>query len=140
MKNLLNNILGYSLDEEQRRVVYDTSKHTIVIAGAGSGKTLTIIGKIRYLIEEKNIKEDEILCISFTKEASTSLKEKLKKYYNYDIEVYTFHKLSLEIIKEYSTVDYNIVPSNLLDYIAEEYFYSIIKNNKNSMKRLLKYL
>ena len=139
MKNLLDDILGYSLDEEQRQVVYDSSKHTIVIAGAGSGKTLTIVGKIRYLIEEKNIKENEILCISFTREASKSLKKKIKIYYNYDIEVYTFHKLSLEIIKEYSNIEYSIVPSNLLDYITEEYFYSIIKNNKNSMKRVLKY-
>ena len=98
MKNLLDNILGYSLDEEQKQVVYDFSKHTIVIAGAGSGKTLTIVGKIRYLIEEKNIKENEMLCISFTREASKSLNKKIKSYYNYDIEVYTFHKLSLEII------------------------------------------
>jgi len=130
MKNLLDDVLGYCLDCEQRQVVYDNSKHTIVIAGAGSGKTLTIIGKIRYLIEEKNIKEDEILCISFTKEASTSLKNKLKKYYNYDIEVYTFHKLSLEIIKENSNSEYSITPANLLDYITEEYFYIIKKNKK----------
>lgn len=139
MKNLLDDVLGYSLDVEQRKVVYDNSKHAIVIAGAGSGKTLTIIGKIRYLIEKKNIRENEILCISFTREASLSLKKKLKDYYNYEIEVYTFHKLALEIIKECTNTNINVTPSNLLEYIAEEYFYSLIKNNDKNMKRLLQY-
>lgn len=139
MKNLLDDVMGYSLDDEQRYVVYDNSKHTLVIAGAGSGKTLTIIGKIRYLIEEKQIKKEEILCISFTREASSSLKEKLKAYYNYDINVYTFHKLSLEIIYENTNDNVNVASSNLLDYITEEYFYSLIKINGNSMRRVLKY-
>ena len=46
----------------------------LVLAGAGSGKSLTIIGKIRYLIEFKKIKPEEILCITFTREATESLK------------------------------------------------------------------
>lgn len=139
MKDLLDDVMGYSLDDEQRRVVYDNSKYTIVIAGAGSGKTLTIIGKIRYLVEIKKINIKDILCISFTKEASNSLKTKLKDYYNYDMDVYTFHKLSLKIIKDNSTINYNITPSNLLEYISCEYFYSLIKTNNTSIKRVLKY-
>jgi superfamily I DNA/RNA helicase len=64
---------------------------TLVIAGAGSGKTLTILGKVKYLIEH-GIKHQEILCISFTNETTKSLKNKLSDM-NYDIDVYTFHKL-----------------------------------------------
>ena len=40
---------NYILDNEQTKVVLDTSKHLLVVAGAGSGKTLTILGKIYYL-------------------------------------------------------------------------------------------
>ena len=61
---LLNNINGFPLDYAQRKVVTSNKKHLLVSAGAGSGKTLTIIGKIRYLIEIKNLKEEEIVCIS----------------------------------------------------------------------------
>ena len=45
----------YYLDEEQTKIVMDNSRYLLVVAGAGSGKTLTILGKIKYLIYEKNI-------------------------------------------------------------------------------------
>ena len=51
INKLLDNINGYPLDEKQRKVVTSNQKHILVSAGAGSGKTLTIIGKIGYLIE-----------------------------------------------------------------------------------------
>ena len=47
---LLDNINGFPLDCAQRKVVTSNKKHLLVSSGAGSGKTLTIIGKIRYLI------------------------------------------------------------------------------------------
>ena len=40
----------YYLDEEQTKIVMDNSRYLLVVAGAGSGKTLTILGKIKYLI------------------------------------------------------------------------------------------
>lgn len=121
VKELLDNICGYSLDNEQREIVVKDDQNTLVIAGAGSGKSLTIIGKIRYLIERKSVPQNKILCISFTNEATISLKNKLKKYYNYDIKVTTFHKLGLDIIKKNQS-DIRIADSNTLDYLIEEYF------------------
>ena len=50
MEDILDDVLGYSLDLEQRAVVLDESSHLLVIAGAGCGKTLTLVGKIRYLV------------------------------------------------------------------------------------------
>ena len=44
-------ICGYYLDSEQEKIVLDNSKNILVVAGAGSGKTLTILGKINYLIK-----------------------------------------------------------------------------------------
>ena len=123
---LLSNINGYSLDREQRIAVITDECANLIIAGAGSGKSLTMIGKIRYLIERKNIKEDEILCISFTRDASENLEKNIKKNYNYDIKVYTFHKLALELLK---SKNYKIASDNLLKYIVDEYFY-IVKYNK----------
>src|SRR5699024_4584619 len=106
----------YKLDTTQEKIVRDTSKYLLVTAGAGSGKTLTILGKIAYLVNVKNIMPSEILCISFTQAASTSLKNKLKKELNLDIPTYTFHKLSLEILKE-SKKSYEISDPDLLDLI-----------------------
>lgn len=96
-----------------------------------------MVGKIRYLIERKEIKEDEILCISFTRDASINLEKNIKKNFNYNIKVYTFHKLALEILKKQN---FNISRPDTLEYIVDEYFYSIIKNNKEIVLGLRKIL
>ena len=78
---------GYPLDKEQFKIATSKDKELLVVAGAGSGKTFTIIGRIWYLINIKKVKPEEILCISYTKEASTSLKNKLLKEFNIDMNV-----------------------------------------------------
>ena len=128
---ILSNINGYSLDKEQRIAVITDECANLIVAGAGSGKSLTMVGKIRYLIERKNIKEDEILCISFTNDASKNLEKNIKKNYNYNIKVYTFHKLALEILKNKK---YSIASDNLLRYIVDEYFYFIMYDNDIKLK------
>lgn len=134
--DILSDVNGYSLDEEQRIAVITDECSNLIVAGAGSGKSLTIIGKIRYLIERKNIKEEQILCISFTRDASINLEKNIKKNYNYNIKVYTFHKLSLDLLK-YKKL--NISDPKTLNYIVDEYFYMVCDNNtiKSKIKRLL---
>ena len=129
------NIGNYILDEEQTKVVIDESKHTLVVAGAGSGKTLTILGKINHLVNNQKIKENEILCISFTKAASESLKNKIKKSLNLNIPVYTFHKLALEILKE---KNYEVAIEETLDLIIDEFFKEVMTSKKNIIFKYLK--
>ena len=64
--NLDFTVMNYKLDNDQLEIVKDDNKYLFVLAGAGSGKTLTILGKIKYLIEEKHIPKEEIVCITFT--------------------------------------------------------------------------
>lgn len=137
INKLLDNINGYPLDKAQRKVVTSKTKYLLISAGAGSGKTLTIIGKIRYLIEIEKIKENEIICISFTNETTSNLKNKLKENYNYNIPCYTFHKLGLEILKN---ENYKITESDLLPYTINEYFKSLIEENPENKKRTLSFL
>ena len=72
MQEELYKVNGYELDKEQKQVVLSNNKNILVIAGAGSGKSMTIIGKIKYLINEQNINKEEILCISFTNDSCES--------------------------------------------------------------------
>ncbi len=108
---------GRKLDKYQRQVILDNSDRLLVIAGAGSGKTFTILAKIKYLIEKKNIKESEILCLSFTNETVDNLKLKL----SYNVDVLTFHKLALRILHE-NNFSYSISRDTLINYIVDEYF------------------
>ncbi len=62
-----DNIEGKKLDDQQRTALITDEYSNLIIAGAGSGKTLTILGKVKYLIEQKNVKPENILLLSFTK-------------------------------------------------------------------------
>ncbi len=125
MKNLndsfFDDINGHSLDIYQRKIILNDAQSLLVVAGAGSGKTLTIIGKIKYLIEKLNYQEKDILCISFTNETVNSLKRKV----NYNIDCFTFHKLGINILNIFN-YHYTIADTMLLDYVTNEYFYSYI--------------
>lgn len=88
------------LDSEQREAIIDESSNQIIIAGAGAGKTTTMVGKVKYLFEIKKVLPEEILIISFTNKAVNELKERINKDFNINAKITTFHKLGYEIIKE----------------------------------------
>lgn len=115
---------GYELDKYQIESITGNYSYKLVVAGAGAGKTSTILGNIKYLLENKLYKEEEILCISFTNETVNSLKNKIQDL-GYNIDVRTFHKLSLDILDK----EYSIVKPSYLEYIIDEYFKSYVKNN-----------
>jgi len=124
--SFFNNINGYSLDYNQRQIIIDKITNVLVVAGAGSGKTLTIVGKIKYLIEKEKLNPKNILCISFTNETVNNLKSKI----NYDLDIFTFHKLGLEILKDHH-IFFSIAKPDLLQYIVNEYFEGIIYYNNH---------
>ncbi|MEA3451923.1 MAG: UvrD-helicase domain-containing protein, partial [Bacteroidota bacterium] len=65
------------LNKQQKSSVLSASKRLLVLAGAGSGKTKTLLQKIIYLIEEKGVKSSEILAITFTKNAANEMIDRL---------------------------------------------------------------
>lgn len=117
-KRLFDNILGYPLDLEQRKAIINDEWNTLILAGAGCGKTLTMVGKVLYLLNQ-GIKPNEILVISFTNASVKSFINKISKY-STNIDVYTFHKLSLNII-ENKNIKVRISKDNLLDDIICKY-------------------
>ena len=65
------------LNKKQRAAVLSESKRLLVLAGAGSGKTKTLIQKILYLISEKHVNTSSILAITFTKNAANEMIDRL---------------------------------------------------------------
>lgn len=90
-------VLSHPLDAQQREAIVSLEDNVLVISSAGSGKTMTTVGKVRYLIDVQNIAPEKILLITFTRKAAESLSERLGEK---RLKCRTFHKLALEIIAE----------------------------------------
>jgi len=71
-----NNILS-GLNDKQREAVVSDARRLLVLAGAGSGKTKTVISKLLHLVSEKNVKPSSILAITFTKNAANEMIDRL---------------------------------------------------------------
>ena len=66
-----------ALNDRQREAVVSEDKRLLVLAGAGSGKTKTLLQKLIYLIEEKGVSPSNILAITFTKNATNEMVDRL---------------------------------------------------------------
>lgn len=97
--NIINPIEGYDLDEQQLSSIFMDVKNRLVIAGAGTGKTTTIVGLVKYLILFKKINPEDILLLSFTNASVNDLKKRVKAEVGHDVDVYTFHKVGVNVIK-----------------------------------------
>ena len=95
--SFFDNFDGKSLDEQQRIACILNDCDLEIIAGAGTGKTHTLLAKAAYLIEKKNISPDEILFLSFSKSCVEELIERL----NYNVPTSTIHAFGLSLIDEY---------------------------------------
>jgi superfamily I DNA/RNA helicase len=95
--SFFDNFDNKSLDEQQRIACVLNDCDLEIIAGAGTGKTHTLLAKAAYLIEKKNIAPDDILFLSFSKSCVEELIERL----NYEVPTSTIHAFGLSLIDEY---------------------------------------
>lgn len=141
-KSYLDNILKkvdpvILLDDDQRNVVLSDEDYTLVVAGAGAGKTTTVAAKVKYLAEKKNIKPNEILVVSFTNKAVSELRDKIIKDLGIDCIISTFHSIGYAIINKQSAEKVNIVSESKLYYVLQDYFKDSVLTNKELTKNLI---
>ena len=114
-----------SLDTEQRKVILSDEDYTLVVAGAGAGKTTTMAAKVKYLVEKKGVDPKDILVISFTNKAVGELEDKIVKNLHINCPVSTFHKTGYTILRENDAKKRNIKDegfmwSVILDYLKND--------------------
>lgn len=126
-----------SLDDEQREVVLSDEDHTLVIAGAGAGKTTTIAAKVRYLVEKQKISPQKILIISFTNKAVGELRERINDNLHIDCPITTFHSTGYAILKKSDTLNQRIVDSGYMYKVINEYLKSKALSNSNLVNKLV---
>ncbi|OYU82491.1 MAG: hypothetical protein CFE24_15415 [Flavobacterium sp. BFFFF2] len=134
-----DDVEGKQLDDQQRTAVITDEYSNLIIAGAGSGKTLTILGKVKYLIEQKNVTPEDILLLSFTKKTVDELNERLLKI-GLGARATTFHKLGYDTIKKYHPTVPSVTNENTLSKVVKAYLKDEIFNDDAALKAYIVYI
>lgn len=102
-----------SLNGQQKKAInLPYYENGLVIAGAGTGKTKTLITRICALVNAKVVNCENIVALTFTNKAAKEMKERLESYLSIEqaekISVNTFHSFALKLIQENQTLFFNL--------------------------------
>ena len=93
-----------TLNDMQKEAAFHTEGPLLILAGAGSGKTRTIIHRMAYLIDEKGVNPYNIMAITFTNKAAAEMRERVDNLIGYGSEsiwVCTFHSTCVRILRRF---------------------------------------
>lgn len=136
----------FPLNTDQRRAVIVDDKHNLVIAGAGSGKTETLITRIAYLILRKpdTIQPERILALAFQNKAAQEIRNRLKERFGVDVKVKTFHSLGWEILQNgFEKPPQLMFSGDNFDWQYQQYIVKIfneLKETPDFKKDILRYV
>ena len=99
-KNMFKSIdENIKLDKEQIKAILNDDKYTLILAGAGTGKTTTMVAKVKYLVDIKKVDPSKILVISYTKKAVKELEKLIVDKFGINTNVKTFHSLAYKYVR-----------------------------------------
>ncbi|MHA2429100.1 MAG: UvrD-helicase domain-containing protein, partial [Candidatus Hermodarchaeia archaeon] len=97
-KDFFDSVFSEPLTPQQRKCIVVDEAHNLVVAGAGTGKTRTIVGKAGYLLKKGIAMPDEILMMSFGRGTRDEMAERIESTLDAKVDVRTFHSLGYHII------------------------------------------
>ena len=135
------------LTERQREACMIDEDNNLVLAGAGTGKTSTMIGRAGFLIHSGQAKSDQILMLAFANKAAREMQERLDKRVGAKgIVASTFHKLGMDIIASVENARPSISPlaeddrkMTKLRKHVEQWFEKEMRNNSSYKQFVLNY-
>jgi DNA helicase II / ATP-dependent DNA helicase PcrA len=110
-----------NLNPAQKEAVLHTEGPVMILAGAGSGKTRTLVTRISYLLENKNISPFKILALTFSNKAAREMRERVASDVHEDIgalQITTFHAFCSRILR--SEANYLGLSKNFTIYDTSE--------------------
>ncbi len=86
-------------------VILKNSGPCVILAGAGTGKTYTVIEKLKNIIKNKVYSPEKIVCITFSNEAANNLTSRLEKHFDFESGkgpiIKTFHSFSADLLRQF---------------------------------------
>lgn len=138
-RDFFDNIEGKSLDDQQRQAIITDEYSNLIIAGAGSGKTLTILGKVKYLVEKRNVNPSKILLLSFTRKTVEELNQRLRNL-GLKTKATTFHKLGYDYIKYFQKNPPAVANENLLHQTIKQFLKNDILHHDSALKSFVQFM
>jgi hypothetical protein len=86
------------LTQAQATAVAKDEDHCLIVAGAGTGKTTTMLEKVRYLVQEQQVRPSTILVLAFNRKVMEEVQARLRTYGIVDVTVHTFHSFGLSVL------------------------------------------
>ena len=126
--------------EEQKKAASYTEQHILLLAGPGTGKTLTLTRRIAYLVSKENVSPEKILVLTFTRAAAFELRERVVKILGKQrgnlIRVSTLHSFALRQLLMNSDIKSISMPLRIADDWEERYI--IFEDLKTILRYKLK--
>ncbi|MCG2612766.1 UvrD-helicase domain-containing protein [Terrimonas sp. NA20] len=120
-----DNVEKRKLDDQQRTAIVTDEDNNLIIAGAGSGKTTTIVGKVTYLIDRYKVSPDQILLISFTSKSASTLAGRINVP---GVEAKTFHKFGKDVIAAVEQKQPSIFDEKQFQQLITGFFTELLRN------------
>ncbi len=94
------------LNKEQTAAVFNTEGPTLVVAGAGSGKTKVLTSRMAYLVQQKKAWPNQILCVTFTNKAAKEMRNRVISLLGGELKsiswLGTFHSISVKFLRRHA--------------------------------------
>jgi len=123
-KDFFDTCLKYPLDDQQRDAILHLEDNNLIIASAGSGKTSTMVGKVRYMVDVEKTDPKKLLLITYTRKAAGELSERLGIE---GLSCSTFHALAVKIIGDVTGRKPSICEPNFM----LNCFYNLLRDNED---------
>src|SRR5688572_15939682 len=98
---LSQDALSHLNSDQKRAVTFAPELALMIVAGPGSGKTRTIVERVKYLTGHYGIKPSELLCLTFSDKAAEEMRTRIEKEARTaEVETATFHSFCLSVLEE----------------------------------------
>lgn len=143
-EHLFDTVESKPLSPKQREACVVDEDNNLILAGAGSGKTSTVIGRVAFLVQSGQARPDEILLLAYGNAAAVEMRERLEKRLMIKgVTAETFHALGRYIVEKVENSKASVSPlasdENLKAKLVDQEFQRLQREDSDYRQLLLTY-